>query len=221
MGKHSFAFKDLAAPKDLAPKNLARPAAGPVLVWSNPGAPRAMTGWDAHSQAILAVASRRDRESFRALFLYFAPRVKAYLMRRGMPASQADELAQETLLTVWRKAERFDPARAGASTWIFTIARNLRIDQLRRGTSLPDDYYPGEEPVASPGDEYFAHQRDRKVSDALKSLPQDQAEVVRLSFFEEIPHPAIAAQLGIPLGTVKSRLRLAMSRLRKGLEEMR
>jgi RNA polymerase sigma-70 factor (ECF subfamily) len=180
-----------------------------------------MTGTDAYSQAILAVARDRDRESFRLLFLYFAPRVKFYLMRRGMSALQADELAQETMLTVWRKAERFDPSRAAASTWIFTIARNLRIDQLRRGTRLPDDYYPGEEPVASPGDEYFAREREEKISAALKLLPGDQADVVRLSFFEEIPHPVIAAQLGIPLGTVKSRLRLAMSRLRKGLEEIR
>jgi RNA polymerase sigma-70 factor (ECF subfamily) len=179
-----------------------------------------MTAADEHAKAIRLVAGCRDRESFRALFLYFAPRVKGYLMRRGTPAPQADELAQETMLTVWRKAERFDPTRASASTWIFTIARNLRIDQVRRGVKLPDDYYPGEEPVTGEED-YSVQERGEKVSAALKSLPGDQALVVRLSFFEEIPHPAIAAQLGIPLGTVKSRLRLAMSRLRKGLEEIR
>jgi RNA polymerase sigma-70 factor (ECF subfamily) len=214
MDKHAFAFNGLfERPASWRPR--------PRLVWSNPFPRSAMTGADEYSRAILAVAGSRDRESFRVLFLYFAPRVKGFLMRRGMSASQADELAQETMLMVWRKAGQFDPERAGASTWIFTIARNLRIDQLRRGTRMPDDYYPGEEPVASPGDDYFAQQRDQKVSAALKSLPQDQADVVRLSFFEEIPHPAIAVQLGIPLGTVKSRLRLAMSRLRKGLEEVR
>jgi RNA polymerase sigma-70 factor (ECF subfamily) len=216
MDKRAFAFKDLYKHGQGAP----RPE-GPRLVWSNPSPPDKMTERDEYSRAILAVAGSRDRESFRLLFLYFAPRVKGYLMRRGLSASGADELAQETMLAVWRKAEQFDPGRAAASTWIFTIARNLRIDQFRRGAQLPDDYYPGEEPVASPGDDYFAQQRDLKISAALKSLPQDQADVVRLSFFEEIPHPAIAAQLGIPLGTVKSRLRLAMSRLRKGLEEIR
>jgi RNA polymerase sigma-70 factor (ECF subfamily) len=213
MEPRAFAFKDLAW---TAPAT----GRGPVLVWSNPNPPGAMTAADDHAKAILLVARCRDRESFRSLFVYFAPRVKGYLMRRGTPASQADELAQETLLTVWRKAERFDPTRASASTWIFTIARNLRIDQLRRGVKLPDDYYPGEEPVTGEED-YSTQERGQKVSEALKSLPGDQALVVRLSFFEEIPHPAIAAQLGIPLGTVKSRLRLAMSRLRKGLEEIR
>ena len=191
----------------------------PVLVWRNPVPPGAMTG-NENSQLILAVAARRDRESFRSLFFYFAPRVKSYLLRLGMSAPLADELAQETLLMVWRKAEQFDPGRASASTWIFTIARNLRIDQLRRGGQPPGDYYPEEEPVASPGDEYSVVERMEKISAALKTLPGDQAEVIRLSFFEEKPHPAIAAQLGIPLGTVKSRLRLAMNRLRSALEEL-
>jgi RNA polymerase sigma-70 factor (ECF subfamily) len=192
----------------------------PVLVWCNPGPPRAMTPPNENSQLILAVAARRDRDAFRALFVYFAPRVKSYLLRRGVPVSLADELAQETLLMVWRKAERFDPSRASASTWIFTIARNLRIDQARRGAKQPGEYYLEEEPVPSPGDAYCAAERDQKVCEALKGLPGDQADVIRLSFFEEKPHPAIAVQLGIPLGTVKSRLRLAMNRLRAALEEM-
>ena len=171
---------------------------------------------------IAAVAQRRDRECFAALFEYFAPRVKTYLLRLGMPASAADELAQETLLTVWRRADSFDPARAHASTWIFTIARNLRIDMLRRGgRDRPTDYAGDELLVSSPGDDYLAAERHQKVSDALKTLPADQAEVIRMSFFEEKPHPAIAMELGIPLGTVKSRVRLAMNRLRTVLEDIR
>ncbi|HWC64195.1 MAG TPA: sigma factor, partial [Rhizomicrobium sp.] len=151
MDKRAFAFNGLV--KHRRPAHLPAvpdPPSGracPRLVWSNPSPPRAMTGVDEYSRAILAVAGSRDRDSFRVLFHYFAPRVKGYLMRRGMSASQADELAQETMLMVWRKAGQFDPGRAAASTWIFTIARNLRIDQLRRGTRMPDDYYPGEEPV--------------------------------------------------------------------------
>lgn len=194
----------------------------PVLVWCNPVPPGVMTPQaNENAQFVLAVAARRDRESFRALFLYFAPRVKSYFLHRGMAAQLADELAQETLLVVWRKAERFDPTRGSASTWIFTIARNLRIDQLRRTGKLPDDYRPEEETAASPGDEYCAAERDGRIGQALKGLPADQAEVIRLSFFEEKPHPAIAAELGIPLGTVKSRLRLAMNRLRAALEDLK
>jgi RNA polymerase sigma-70 factor (ECF subfamily) len=200
------------------------------LAWRNPAAPcprpsfpcssGAMTPPDDKSPLILAVAQTRDRESFRLLFLHFAPRVKSYLLHLGMAGQLADELAQETLLMVWRKADRFDPARAGAATWIFTIARNLRIDQLRRG-KLPGDYYQEEEFSPSAGEDYLAAERDGQVSQALKALPADQAEVIRLSFFEEKPHPVIAAELGIPLGTVKSRLRLAMSRLRMALEDVK
>jgi RNA polymerase sigma-70 factor, ECF subfamily len=192
----------------------------PTLVWRNPRSPGAMTLPDDKSPLIVAVAARHDRESFQLLFLHFAPRVKSYLLRLGMAGQMADELAQETLLMVWRKADRFDPARASAATWIFTIARNLRIDHLRRG-KLPSDYYVAEEFTPSAGDDYLAAERDEKVSQALKTLPPDQAEVIRLSFFEEKPHPVIAAQLGIPLGTVKSRVRLAMNRLRATLEDIK
>ena len=191
--------------------------------YTAPGVPNLFTvSPDDKSQAILAVARHRDRESFRALFLHFAPRVKSYLIKHGTQAVLADELAQETLLAVWRKAESFDPTRASASTWIFTIARNLRIDMMRRSASrdVPADYAEDAPTVPSPGDEYLSSERNQKLNEALKNLPTDQADVVRLSFFEEKPHTEIAAQLGIPLGTVKSRLRLAMNRLRDVLEEI-
>ena len=177
-----------------------------------------MTAQDDKSLLVVAVAQRRDRESFRLLFQYFAPRLKSYLLRLGVQGPLADELVQETLLTVWRKADRFDPARAAAATWIFTIARNLRIDHLRRA-KLPGDYFVEEEFCPSAGDDYLSAERDDQVSQALKALPADQAAVIKLSFFDEKPHPVIAAQLGIPLGTVKSRLRLAMNRLRAALED--
>jgi RNA polymerase sigma-70 factor (ECF subfamily) len=202
------------------PQVLVRRRANPLLVWCNPVLPGAMTPPDVNSLLVIAVASRRDRTSFRTLFLHFAPRVKSYLLRLGMPGQLADELAQETLLTVWRKADRFDPSRASAATWIFTIARNLRIDHLRRA-KLPGDYYLEEEFAPPADDAYLAAERDGKVAQALKALPADQAEVLRLSFFEEKPHPVIAAQLGIPLGTVKSRVRLAMNRLRAALEDVK
>lgn len=191
----------------------------PLVVWRNPRPPcGAMTAQDDKSLLVVAVAQRRDRESFRLLFQYFAPRLKSYLLRLGVQGQLADELVQETLLMVWRKADRFDPSRAAAATWIFTIARNLRIDHLRRA-KLPGDYFVEEEFCPSAGDDYLSAERDGQVSLALKTLSADQAAVIRLSFFEEKPHPLIAAQLGIPLGTVKSRLRLAMNRLRAALED--
>jgi len=168
----------------------------------------------------VAIARSGDQAAFARLFLHFAPRVKSYLLRFHMDASAAEELAQETLLTVWRKAGYFDPARASASTWIFTIARNLRVDSLR-GSAHPEaleDHPSLESADPLPGELMVAAEREARTREALTGLPQDQAEVVRLSFFEDKPHSEIARELGIPLGTVKSRLRLAFGRLKSALE---
>ena len=173
------------------------------------------------AELILAIAARADRQAFAALFSHFAPRVKAYLMRLGARAEQAEELAQETLLAVWRKAALFDPARAGASTWIFTIARNLSIDALRRDRPALADEDPSDANPEAPADlVVLAAERDDRVRLALRALSPEQAEVVELSFFSEEPHAAIATRLGLPLGTVKSRLRLALARLRGLLEDL-
>ena len=170
---------------------------------------------------ILAIAASADRDAFAALFSHFAPRVKSYLIRLGAPGAAAEELAQETLLMVWRKAAQFDPARAGASTWIFTIARNLRIDALRRDRPAPAAEDPSDaQPEALADAVMDAAQRDARVRSALQALPSEQAQIVELSFFAEEPHSAIAERLGLPLGTVKSRLRLAMGRLRALLEDL-
>jgi RNA polymerase sigma-70 factor (ECF subfamily) len=172
---------------------------------------------------IVAIADSGGRECFALLFSRFAPRVKSYLSRLGAPPELAEELAQETLLTVWRKAAYFDPSRASASTWIFTIARNLRIDVIRRERH-PDDLEG--EPALNPAeavraDEVLsAGEREQRLRGALKTLPKDQAEVVRLSFFHDKAHAEISTDLGVPLGTVKSRLRLAMVRLRAQLEDL-
>ena len=169
---------------------------------------------------IVRIAASADRDAFAALFQHFAPRVKSYGLRLGAADAAAEELAQDTLLAVWRKADRFDPSRASASTWIFTIARNLRIDAIRRERPAPP---PEEDADPSPlADALLSGaQADRRVRQALGSLPPEQLEVIRLSFFSEAPHSTIAETLGLPLGTVKSRLRLAMSRLRTLLEDLR
>jgi RNA polymerase sigma factor (sigma-70 family) len=164
------------------------------------------------------VAATQDRAAFAALFAHFAPRVKAYLLRLGAPSGVAEELAQEALLSVWRKAHLFDPAKASAATWLFTIARNLRIDAIRRERRPeldPEDFMP--EPDADADAGLMLAENEGRLRLALKELPADQIQVVELSFFADKPHSQIAAELGIPLGTVKSRLRLAMGRLKRAM----
>jgi RNA polymerase sigma-70 factor (ECF subfamily) len=174
---------------------------------------------DTHARYISEVALSQNRASFAALFEHFAPRVKSYLMRAGTPAALAEEVAQETMLSVWRKAALFDADRASASTWIFTIARNLRIDAARR-TRDPMTLVGEIEPDAP--EEPFAivarQQSQTVVRDALTQLSAEQRQVLTLSFFEDRPHSEIATALGIPLGTVKSRVRLAISKLRELVE---
>jgi len=178
---------------------------------------------DDHAALIEAIARRGDRAAFAALFRYFAPRVKARMLRGGASATAAEELAQETMLAVWHKAALFDPGRAGASTWIFTIARNRRIDALRRerhpGALLPDPVDDADSPAQADRVMVIAEQETR-IRAALTVLPAEQAAVIRKAFFEDKVHAEIEKELGIPLGTVKSRLRLAMNRLRAALEDL-
>lgn len=182
-----------------------------------PVSPAACARW------VRQVAQNGDREAFVALFRHFAPRVKAYLLRLGLPASRAEELAQETLLLVWRKAAQFDPATAGVSAWVFTIARNLRIDAARRDRLAEAEATAdplADAPMPPPPEQLLdTARRAERLREAVARLPSEQAEVIRLSFFDERPHAEIERALGIPLGTVKSRLRLAMTRLRAMLDE--
>ena len=171
---------------------------------------------------LLAVGRTRDRAAFAVLFHHFAPRLKAYLRRLGSDAQGAEELVQEVMLLVWRRAETFDPAQASAATWVFTIARNRRIDALRREQRPeidPNDPALTPDP-AEPADRALetAQAQDR-LQAALRELPPEQADLLRLAYFEDKPHSVISSERGLPLGTVKSRLRLALDRLRKALRE--
>ena len=175
----------------------------------------------AMDELVRAIAERGDRDSFARLYEHYAPRLKSYLLRLG-GADAAEEMAQEAMLIVWRKAALFDPAKASAGTWIFTIARNLYIDRRRKerrpeidfnDPMLVNDGEPGADAALS------VRQTEEMVRAALTSLSPDQARVIEMSFFEDKPHSTIAAELKLPLGTVKSRLRLAFARLRGALGE--
>ena len=173
---------------------------------------------------ILRVAERQDREAFAELFSYFAPRLKAFLGKRGCRPDVAEELAQEAMVSVWRKARMFDPAKAAASTWIFTIARNLHIDRIRKESrpepDVNDPYFvPDSDP--SPDRDLERRQEETALHEVLDTLPKEQREILQLSFFDDLSHALIADRLDLPLGTVKSRVRLAMVKIRKGLEEVR
>jgi RNA polymerase sigma-70 factor, ECF subfamily len=178
------------------------------------GATSAPAGFAEHLRAIV---ERRDQASFVTLFDYYCPRVKAYLRRLGATDSVAEDLAQEVMLAVWRKAESYDAAKAGVGTWIFTIARNLRIDAIRRDRRPeldPEDPQLLPEPVPQPDHEIEVVREQEQVRSALRVLPEDQAKVVAMAFYDGKSHGEIAAELAIPLGTVKSRLRLAFRRVR-------
>ncbi|WP_235599192.1 MULTISPECIES: sigma-70 family RNA polymerase sigma factor [Brevundimonas] len=174
----------------------------------------------AHERLIEAVALRRDREAFALLFEHFAPRLKAWLMKSGASAAAAEDFAQDAMLTVWRKADLFDARKARAATWIFTIARNRRLDMLRRDArALPmPEIEPHEDESMRPDAILVMSDDARRVREALTLLKPDQVEVLRLAFFMDSPHSEIAQRLNLPLGTVKSRIRNAMIKLRALLE---
>lgn len=179
---------------------------------------------DQWGRRIEAIARDQDRVAFAELFSHFAPRVKAFMRRSGASEAQAEEIAQEAMLAVWRKAPLYNPSAAGAATWIFTIARNLRIDAIRRETrggairvdEVEAEYETDGAPAAD--QQMETAQSEARLREALKALPSEQRKVIHMSFFEEKAHSEIAETLKIPLGTVKSRVRLAMKRLRALLE---
>ncbi len=177
-----------------------------------------------HAVLIERVARDGDRAAFAQLFAYFAPRLKGFLIRGGSSPDSADDLSQEAMLMVWRKAAQFDASRAGAATWIYTIARNLRIDAARRGVLETVEDEPEQFALQTDGESGEAVasnlQREGRVREAVALLPEDQAKVVMLAFFYGKAHADVARELALPLGTVKSRLRLAANKLRSLLGEL-
>lgn len=171
--------------------------------------------WVLHMQRI---AADRDQAAFAELFEHFGPRVKAFLMKSGASDSLAEDCAQDVMVTLWNKAHMFDPARASVATWIFTIARNRRIDALRKERRPePEDLPWGPEAEPDQADVMSLQQESAKLGEALKKLPAKQRELIEKAYFGDLTHSQIAADTGLPLGTIKSRIRLALDRLRHAM----
>jgi RNA polymerase sigma factor (sigma-70 family) len=176
-----------------------------------------------HAALLAAVAERRDRQAFADLFDFYAPRVSGYLQRLGADRSSAEEMTQDVMVTLWRKAELFDANKSSVATWLFRIARNRRIDAGRRNRIDfvdPSDYlFDIADESNADADELIDGQfREEVLRRQMAGLPAEQLELVRLAFFDGLSHSEIAERTGLPLGTVKSRIRLAFTRLRRGLE---
>ena len=171
---------------------------------------------------LVAAVAGGDRAAFARLFDHYAPRIAAYLMQRGVSAENAEEMTQEAMVALWRKAGTFEPSRGTVTAWVFAIARHLRVDRERQRSSasldLAFDPFEPREPVRAPDDALHALQVDRRVRAALERLPPAQSRAIHLFYFAERPHPRIARDLAIPLGTVKSQIRQAIERLRRLLE---
>jgi RNA polymerase sigma factor (sigma-70 family) len=171
------------------------------------------TDWAA---LLLQVRDHQDRAAFAALFRHFAPRVKAFLMKSGAGATLAEECAQDVMATLWQKAHLFDPTRASVATWVFTIARNRRIDALRRARRAePEELDWGPEPEPDQAEAMETQQETERLGRALSALPGAQRTLIERAFYGELSHSEIAAETGLPLGTIKSRIRLALEKLRQ------
>ncbi|WP_099827134.1 sigma-70 family RNA polymerase sigma factor [Oceaniglobus indicus] len=179
-------------------------------------APKDPADWTAY---VIRIRDHRDRAAFAAVFAHFAPRVKGFLMGSGASESLAEECAQEVMATLWHKAHLFDPKRAAVSTWIYTIARNKRIDAIRKQRRPePEDLPWGPEADPAPEDAIALQQETERLKTALDTLPETQRALIQSAYFGDQTHTQIALDTGLPLGTIKSRLRLALERLRHAMQ---
>lgn len=179
---------------------------------------------DQHRALMARLLDTHDRDAFQELFLHFGPRVKAIMIKAGASHDQAEDIMQDVMMTVWRKVALYVPDRGTVSAWIYTIARNARIDRLRKGSSQPykdiDDMELASDD-ANGEDEAFASQRAERVAAAIAELPDEQRQIIELAFVADLPQSEIATKLALPLGTVKSRMRLAYAKLKGKLEELK
>ena len=185
----------------------------PVIIDTNTNA---RADWLSHIERI---RDHKDQSAFGELFQHFAPRVKAFLMKSGSDATLAEECAQEVMATLWHKAHMFDPARASVATWIFTIARNRKIDLLRKQRRPePEELTWGPEAEPDQEDTLALQQESEQLRRALAELPEAQRDLIERAYFGDLSHSQIAEETGLPLGTIKSRIRLALDRLRHAMK---
>jgi RNA polymerase sigma factor (sigma-70 family) len=173
-------------------------------------------------ELLTAVGTDRDGDAFTVLFDHFVPRVRAQMVRLGLAPFAAADVTQDVMETIWRKAHLFDPHKSGATTWVFHIARNRRIDVRRRCRETicaNEDFFDIPDPAEGCDDCIDAAQREEFLRDALRMLPREQLALIKLAFYDGLSHATIADRMQLPLGTVKSRLRLAFSRLRRCLHD--
>ena len=203
----------LALPPQVMPRKPVRTKRGAKTVTTNDTAKR--MAWVAQ---MTSVRDNKDTAAFAELFAYFGPRVKSFLMKSGASPDLAEECTQEVMVTLWRKSHMFDPAKASVSTWIFTIARNRKIDLLRKQRRVePEDLPWGPEAEPDQADTIALQQETEILGAAIAALPDKQRELIEKAYYGELTHSEIAAQTGLPLGTIKSRIRLALDRLRHAI----
>jgi RNA polymerase sigma-70 factor (ECF subfamily) len=190
-----------------------------VAKGTEPGDPRSKAA--EFAECISKIATERSEPAFDVLFRYFAPRIKSYCLRLGADDSAAEEITQEAMVSLWRNAAQFDPSKAAPSTWIFTIARNLSIDRFRK--SRRPEFDPND-PALTPDDQETPDRLveqieiEESVRNVMDSLSANERNVVMLSFYDDLSHSEISRQLRLPIGTVKSRIRLAFAKLRSALD---
>ncbi len=170
---------------------------------------------------MLDVRDNRDRDAFAAIFDHFAPRLKGFVMRSGTSAAQAEEIVQDVMLTVWRKSDQFDPARAQVSAWIYQITRNRQIDVLRKeNRPIPDELTIDPEAAPDASQVIAVEQEAGKLKQAIARLKPDQRRIIEQAYLGELTHQEISTRTGLPLGTIKSRIRLGLEKLRHDLKDM-
>ncbi len=167
------------------------------------------------------IGASRDKQAFAILYSLLGPKIRGFLVSAGAREAQAEELTQEVMLVVWQRAAEFDPRRSSVTSWIYRIARNRRIDAARREqTRRANPYDPIllREAPQKPDEALSERLAEEQLNDAIGTLSPEQSDLLRLSFFDELSHRGIAEETGLPLGTVKSRLRLGLDHLRKALD---
>lgn len=171
------------------------------------------------TKELIAIRDHKDQAAFARVFSHFAPRVKGFLMRSGASAEMAEECAQDVMATLWRKSHLFDPSKASPSTWIFTIARNRQIDLIRKSRRPePEELDWGPDEEQDPSDALALQEETDRLGKALAELPEKQRDLIQRAYFGDLSHNEIAAETGLPLGTIKSRIRLALDRLRHSMK---